>query len=82
MASKTLVTCNCCSGKGVKELPNKLREFFHTLKKNEPATISAVSKKCGVELTAAHHRMSRLVELGVVKRVRGSSPAEYSSSQC
>ena len=75
--SDPLISCNCCNGKGVKELPSELRASFHVLKKIQPATVSRFSKASEVELTAAHHRIKRMVKLGVIERVDGVTPAQY-----
>lgn len=71
-----LIPCTCCEGKGKRNLPKALKESHEAAKKLGKFTVAGFSEKTGVEVTAAHHRISRLVKLGVVKNL-GGVPAKY-----
>lgn len=43
-------------------------------------TVADFSESLGVELTNAHHRMKRLVKLGVARKVSQKMPAEYEAN--
>ena len=71
------IDCTFCGGSGKRDLPEDIHVSYHAVKKLEPATVAAFSKETGIELTAAHHRVKRLVKLGLVERLVDVSPARY-----
>lgn len=75
------VPCSCCGGKGHRKLSKKLGE---TLKQSvtlmesvESFSVSQLAGLCKIDSTTAHHRITRLVELGVLKRWKKVTPARF-----
>lgn len=74
---KTLVNCTCCEGKG-KRVATEVMGKSHKMALGMGVfTVLDFSKKAGIELTAAHHRIARLVKLGAVKKVGDGVPVRY-----
>jgi len=71
------IRCPHCNGSGKSELPKRLGEGLAALKALKVANVSSFSAKVGIELTASHHLMRRLVQAGLAQRVEGISPARY-----
>lgn len=71
------IPCQKCGGNGRVELPKRLGEGYAALKELGASTVATFSAKMGLELTASHHLMRRLVGSGLVKQVEGVSPAMY-----
>ncbi len=79
--SQPTITCKCCAGKGVRELPAALRKSYHKIvalaKNGDGVSVAQFSEKSGIELTNAHHHFKRLTGLGVLKKVPKASPTRY-----
>lgn len=75
------VTCSCCGGKGHRRLPKKLaqtlKEAVELMKSVESFSVSQLAEPCQIDSTTAHHRITRLVELGVLKRWKKVTPARF-----
>lgn len=75
------VTCSCCGGKGHRKLPKKLNKSYQiavALLKDRPNfSVSDFATKADCELTAAHHRIKRMVAMKVLKRQPKVTPARY-----
>lgn len=89
--SNPKVRCNQCGGTGFRHLPKKLKaslEIAEKLSAAGPFLVSEFQKsynklytvnglKPDLKLDAAHHRISRLLDLGMVKRDGKKNPARY-----
>lgn len=79
--SQPKITCKCCGGKGVQELPDALRSSYRRIAKlasgRENISVALFAEEAKMELTNAHHHFKRLLKLGVVKKVPKLSPARY-----
>jgi ribosomal protein S25 len=75
------IKCNCCNGTGDGVLPKALKKTYAMISKHledsEFITASQLSDKSELELSLAHHHIKRLVDRGVLRKVRGSAPARY-----
>jgi hypothetical protein len=72
-----MARCEFCEGKGKRELPFELHVSYLVMKRSGTCTIGEFARKSGIELTNAHHRIRRLVKLGVVRKVSAKMPAKY-----
>lgn len=75
------IRCQCCRGTGQTELPARLNDGLHTLKKLKVAKVSAFARALGMEITASHHLMRRLVKSGFAERVPNLTPAQYRAKE-
>jgi len=80
--SQPKITCKCCEGKGVRDLPAALRKSYHQIVNlsgdgKQPVSVAMFAEETGVELTNAHHHFKRLTALKVLKKLPKLSPARY-----
>ncbi len=75
------VPCSCCGGKGHRKLSKKLAESHRhalaLLDGQESFSVSDLAKRLDCETTAAHHRIKRMVAMGVMKRYKKVTPARF-----
>lgn len=75
------VTCSCCGGKGHRKLSKKLADSLGQavalLSKQESFSVSELAERVSCDSTTAHHRITRMVKLGVLKRWKKVTPARF-----
>lgn len=90
MSRDVKIVCPKCGGKGICHLPKRLASSLDLMKwlsKKTPAFLVSDfqefhNTKSGdgrwLNIDTAHHRIRRLVKLGLVERIQGKGPARYS----
>lgn len=75
------VPCSCCHGKGHRKLNKKLAAtLVHAaalMESVDSFSVSQLAALCKIDSTTAHHRITRMVELGVLKRWKKVTPARF-----
>lgn len=62
------VTCPCCKGSGLSDLPADLMKTYGILKKSKKPLTTAALEESGIGLTAINNRLTSLERLGLIKR--------------
>jgi len=79
--SQPEVKCSCCGGKGHRQLTKKLavslRAAIELTKAKKNFSASELGSAAGCKPDVAHHRVQRMIELGVLKKVPKVTPARY-----
>jgi hypothetical protein len=79
--SQPEVPCSCCGGKGHRKLTKKLADSFRAAidltNRAKNFTATELGMKVGCKPDVAHHRIQRMIELKVIKRVPKVTPARY-----
>jgi hypothetical protein len=82
--SQPSVKCSCCGGNGHRPLTKKLAASFKSAieltKRIKNFTASELGEAAGCKPDVAHHRIQRMIELGVIKKVPKVTPARYVAS--
>jgi hypothetical protein len=69
--------CPRCRGTGKTKLNSTFQAGYDTLKRCKVTIIATFAKEMKLELTAAHHMMNRMIELGIAEQVTEERPATY-----
>jgi len=79
--SQPSVKCSCCGGNGHRPLTKKLAASFKAavdlMKRAKNFSASDLGEAAGCKADVAHHRIKRMMELGVIKKVPKVTPARY-----
>lgn len=73
------IKCQSCNGAGVVDVSESLSESHAILKRNGAMTAARFSQLSELELTNAHHRLTRMVRVGLVKKSE-DKPAVYKAT--